>query len=52
MKLLESTVNSLKNRGFNVSVKAPASYFCLQINSKRYILDQPASDFIVELYGE
>jgi len=52
MKSLESTINSLKNRGFNVTVKAPASYFCLLVGGKKYILDQPATDFIAELYGE
>jgi hypothetical protein len=46
MKTLEITVNSLKNRGFNVTIKAPASYFCVSVNGKRYILDQPANDFI------
>jgi hypothetical protein len=47
MKNLEMTVNSLKNRGFNVTIKAPASYFCVSVSGKRYILDQPANDFIV-----
>ena len=46
MKALETTVNSLKNKGFNVTIKAPASYFCLSVNGKRFILEQPANDFI------
>jgi hypothetical protein len=45
-------VKGLKLKGFSVFLKAPASYFCLSVGGSRYILDQPADNFIAELYGE
>jgi hypothetical protein len=51
-RALESLVGELKNKGFAVFVKAPASYFCRAVGGKRYILDLPAENLIVELYGE
>jgi len=49
-RALESLVGELKNKGFAVFVKAPASYFCRAVGGKRYILDLPAENLIVELY--
>lgn len=51
-KALEDITKSLKNAGYNVTIKAPASYFCKVVNGKRFILDQPTDEFIMELYGE
>lgn len=50
--MLEDIVSQLQKKAYTVFVKAPASYFCLQVEGKRYILDLPASNYIVELYGE
>ena len=51
-KALGSLVSGLKSKGFSVFLKAPASYFCLNVGGTRYILDQPADNFIAEIYGE
>lgn len=51
-KALGSLVSGLKSKGFSVFLKAPASYFCLNVAGSRYILDQPADNFIAEIYGE
>lgn len=42
-KTLEDITNSLKNKGFKVIIKAPASYFCLLVGDRKFILDQPAN---------
>jgi hypothetical protein len=51
-KVLVELTAGLQVRGFTVFVKAPASYFCLNVGGKRYILDLPIDNLIVELYGE
>lgn len=50
--VLEDIVVGLRNNGLEVYVKAPASYFCLNVDGKKYILDLSAHALIVELYGE
>lgn len=42
-KTLEAIAIYLKNRGFKVIIKAPASYFCLMVGDRKFILDQPAN---------
>ena len=42
----------LQKKAFTVFVKAPASYFCLIVAGKKYILDLPIQNLIAELYGE
>ncbi len=49
---LQKLVEEFKKKGYKVYVKAPASYFCLDVGGKKYILDQPADFLIVKLYGE
>jgi hypothetical protein len=51
-KGLEAIAVGLQNKDFTVFVKAPASYFCLNVGGKKYILDLPIEKLIVELYGE
>lgn len=51
-EFLQRLVSDMEARGLQVYLKAPASYFCLEVSGKKYILDLPVSRFIVELYGE
>ena len=51
-KLLEQIAMGLQQKAFTVFVKAPASYFCLSVAGKKYILDLPIPNLIAELYGE
>lgn len=44
---LETLVRGLKDKKFIVFVKAPASYFCLNVDNKKYILDLPVDQLIV-----
>lgn len=51
-KTLVTLATGLQNKGFTLFLKAPASYFCLQVAGKKYLLDVPIENMIVELYGE
>lgn len=51
-KVLEQIAVGLQQKAFTVFVKAPASYFCLDVAGKKYILDLPILNLIAELYGE
>lgn len=52
LKTLEEIATGLQKKAFTIYVKAPASYFCENIAGKKYILDLPIDNLIVELYGE
>lgn len=52
LKTLEEIAAGLQGKAFTVYVKAPASYFCQNVGGKKYILDLPLENLIVELYGE
>jgi len=49
---LQNLINHFKGKGIKHILKAPASFFCAKIGDKRFILDQQADEFIIELYGE
>ena len=49
---LKNILMGLGQKGHAYLLKAPASYFCALVKGKKFILDQPVKEFIVELYGE
>ena len=49
---LKNILTGLGQKGHDYLLKAPASYFCALVKGKKFILDQPVKEFIVELYGE
>jgi hypothetical protein len=46
-RALQEIATGLQTKGFTVFIKAPASYFCLNVGGKKYILDLPINNFIV-----
>lgn len=48
---LQNLITHLRGQNIRFILKAPASFFCARVNNQRFILDQPADEFIIELHG-